>query len=58
MAFEIINRKEHLTIEGLRKVVAIKSSINRGLPQELREQFPDIIITTRPLIEVPPPPKH
>ena len=53
MAFEIINRKEHLSIEGLRKIVAIKSSINWGLPQELRKQFPDIIITTRPLIEVP-----
>ena len=27
-AFEIINHQEHLTIEGLRKLVAIKTSLN------------------------------
>lgn len=53
MAFDIINRKEHLTNEGLRKVISIKSSINRGLPQELREEFSYILTTTRPLVKVP-----
>ena len=33
-----MNRKEHLTIEGLRKIVAIKASINLGLSSELKQR--------------------
>lgn len=37
--------KEHLTEEGLRKIVAIKATLNRGLSSgsELDQAFPDII---------------
>ena len=41
-AFELIKNKEHLTIEGLKKLVAIKASINWGLPDQLKEAFRDI----------------
>ena len=42
--------KEHLTEEGLRKIVAIKARLNRGLPSgsELDKAFPDIIPVQRP----------
>ena len=34
--------KEHSNLEGIRKVVSLKSSINLGLSAELKEAFPDI----------------
>jgi hypothetical protein len=48
---ELMNRQEHLTLEGLNKVVAIKASINKGLSSELKKAFPDIIPAPIPLIE-------
>jgi len=39
-AFDIIESKEHLTIEGLKKLVAIKALINWGLSEELKAAFP------------------
>ena len=37
--FNIIKDKKHLTDEGLLKIVQIKSSINRGLSENLKKQF-------------------
>ena len=45
--------REHLTIEGLRKIVAIKASMNLGLSEELKKAFPDIIPFSRSLVKVP-----
>ena len=39
----MISRKEHLTMEGLCKIVAIKVSMNRGLSLELKKAFPEIV---------------
>lgn len=33
---DLIKEKEHLTMEGLRKIVAIKASMNLGLSYELK----------------------
>jgi len=44
------SRKEHLTIEGLRKIVAIKASMHLGLSKELKVAFPNIIPVKRPLV--------
>ena len=33
-AFNLISQKKHLTIEGLRKIVAIKASMNWGLSEK------------------------
>jgi hypothetical protein len=39
-AYELINRKEHLTIEGLHKIVAIKATMNNnGLSDDLKAAF-------------------
>lgn len=42
--------KEHLTSEGLDKIVAIKAAMNRGLPEELASSFPYILPKLRPKI--------
>lgn len=36
----LIQNKEHLTIEGVNKIVAIKASMNLGLSDELKVAFP------------------
>lgn len=40
-AVEMINGKEHLTTEGLLKLVSIKAAVNRGLTDELKVAFPN-----------------
>ena len=50
---DLMNRKEHLTVEGLKKIVAIKASINLGLSEELKSapQWKKIVPIQRPLIQ-------
>jgi hypothetical protein len=38
-AINIINKGEHLTLEGLNKLVAIKASMNKGLSDLLKSEF-------------------
>lgn len=40
--------KEHLTLEGLEKLISIKGAINNGLPDKLKEAFPSIVPMVRP----------
>ncbi len=46
--FEIIKDKNHLTSEGLSSLVALKSSLNWGLSDGLKEAFPNIVTVNRP----------
>ena len=50
-AYELMLAKEHLTENGFRKIVAIKATMNRGLPAELQTAFPDVVPVTRPLVK-------
>ena len=52
-AIKLINLGEHLTEEGLIKLVAIRGSLNLGLTKVLKESFPNIKPVSRPIIEVP-----
>jgi hypothetical protein len=45
---DLMNQKEHLTIEGIQKIVAIKASMNLGLSDELLVAFPDVKPVSRP----------
>ena len=49
-----MNNGEHLTEEGLKKILQIKASINKGLSEELKGMFPDIVPVQRPEVEVSP----
>jgi hypothetical protein len=48
---ELIHKKEHLTSEGLIRIIVIRASMNNGLSPELKAAFPNIIPAPRPLIE-------
>lgn len=52
-AVTIIQRKEHLTLEGLEKILAIKASMNLGLSKKLQEAFPNINPKDRLLVHTP-----
>jgi len=49
-AFELISRKEHLAKDGYLKLIAIKSSINKGLSPDLKAIFPNVTPIQRPLV--------
>ena len=51
--FDFISRKEHLTLSGLQKLVAVRASMNKGLSDELKAAFPNITPVQRPLVKVP-----
>lgn len=48
----MIQLKEHLTLNGLEKIVALKASINRGLSDELKVSFPLVIPVKKPIVPV------
>lgn len=50
LVVEIIQNKEHLTMQGLQKIVAIRATLNRGLTDKLKAAFPDVVSVNRPLI--------
>jgi hypothetical protein len=50
MVFDLIKSKEHLTIEGLKKIVGIRASVNTGVNDNLKEAFPKAIPMVRPLV--------
>lgn len=47
---KLLNNKEHLTIEGLNKIINIKASMNLGLSYFLRSEFNEFTPLERPVI--------
>lgn len=48
----LMERKEHLTNEGLRNIVSIRAVMNNGLSDVLLENFTDLILVERPMVEL------
>lgn len=46
----LMKNKEHLTLDGLNKILSYKASLNLGLSEELKEKFSNIEAVKRPLI--------
>lgn len=46
-AYGLMLKKEHLNIEGLKKIVSLKASLNLGLSVLLKEAFPGIVPAER-----------
>lgn len=46
--YNLIVLKEHLTLDGLLKLVGLKASLNLGLPEDLQKAFPSAIPVMRP----------
>jgi hypothetical protein len=49
-AVKLVNDKAHLTVEGLKKIVNIKASMNLGLSDTLKSEFAGYIPVDRPVI--------
>lgn len=47
----MINRKEHLTMEGLQKIVSIRAALNMGLSDRLKSAFPNVETAIRLKVE-------
>ena len=47
-AVMMMKHKEHLTKEGLQKIINIRASLNKGLTPALKEAFPNTIPVPRP----------
>ena len=50
---EIMKRKEHLTKEGLLKIVAIKTAMNLGFSEKLKKAFPGVVPVSIPQVKNP-----
>jgi len=50
LAIALLKNKEHLTEKGFHQILAIKSSMNKGLSEELQLVFPEISSVKRPLL--------
>lgn len=46
----LMNNKAHLTIEGLKKIINIKASVNLGLSDFLKSEFKEYTPVKRPVI--------
>ena len=46
----MLKNKEHLTKEGLDQIVSIRASSNKGLSNNLKNAFPDVLPVDRPLV--------
>jgi hypothetical protein len=46
----IISTKDHLSIEGLQKIINIKATMNKGLSDDLNSIFNNLNLVKRPLI--------
>jgi hypothetical protein len=49
-ALDIIKNKKHLELEGLKELVGLKASMNRGLSEAFIAAFPDVKPVRRPII--------
>lgn len=47
----LMNNKEHLTLDGLKKLLSFKASLNWGLSEQLKYKFSFIEAVKRPLID-------
>jgi hypothetical protein len=48
MFIKLMINKEHLTEEGLTKIVSIRASLGKGLSEGLKKHFPNIIPLEKP----------
>lgn len=52
-AVDLVNRKQHLTVDGLQEIVNLKSAINLGLSQGLISAFPATVSSSKIVVKNP-----
>ncbi len=45
---DIINKKDHLSSSGFKKILSIRASLNWGLSEDLKLEFPEVVPIVRP----------
>jgi LAGLIDADG DNA endonuclease family protein len=50
---KLMNKNEHLTEDGLVKIINLKASLNKGLSNKLKIFFSNVITITRPKLNLP-----
>jgi len=48
----MMNNKQHLTKDGLNKILSLKSVLNRGLSEQIKSNFPNVKYLVRPEFQV------
>lgn len=48
----LIIKKDHFTKEGLLKIINIKAFMNKGISEELKKEFTNIIPVERPIVDI------
>jgi hypothetical protein len=51
-AVRLMENKEHLTEDGLKKILSLKSVLNLGLTDTLKTNFPNVKQISRPVVEL------
>jgi len=46
----MMERREHLTVEGLQAIINIRATLNKGLTPVLKEAFPNSVPVPRPMM--------
>jgi LAGLIDADG endonuclease len=49
----MMDKKDHLTMEGIKKIISIRASLNKGLSPLLINHFPKLVPCERPQVETP-----
>lgn len=49
----MMDKKDHLTMEGIKKIISIRASLNTGLSPLLINHFPKLVPCERPQVETP-----
>lgn len=52
---KLMEKRKHLSSEGIKDILALKASLNLGLPPQLQSAFPNISPIPRPIIKEPIP---
>ena len=50
---DLMKSQQHLSLDGLKKIVSLKAAMNNGLSEKLKAAFPDVVPVQRPSVEVP-----
>jgi len=46
----LLNNKTHFTFDGLQNIVNLRASMNLGLSIQLKKEFPNITIISKPIV--------
>lgn len=47
----MMENKEHITWEGFREIVPRRCSLNKGLSDNIKQEYPDIVPVPRPMVQ-------